>query len=930
MPYRLENLLNTTMGNVKSKRKEKNENIYKKNDKKKSNLSQDLTNDSYDKWLNDPDMKILRKTLEHNPEIFILNNLMMCVQFFENFDEEMRIIRESPVSSRETEFNSCLPVQKHALVPDILQEQVAKKIDFAYAKHDIFCIEPLQQIRVFIVFDNVEVTEQNYASPYSSMNEALIYNMQLKQSEHKGYVMLQRLEVNPSKKKTNTNHNDAIYSDDNESVYSTNNKSTIDTVTSHQDKKSSGSGSSSLLDEDITNYDYNNNSSSYNDKIVQKLIKNNDTINNSLIKSNELSTSSSDSTSSGYRSGNYTIDSDSDGSNYPQSRIYNKTKILSLNDKKLIINNNINNSEIPKNCFTLIAEDKIYNCRKDRKQKFNNNNTKEKIIKSVLYNRNYGVLCLNSTKFMNWFYDFFTNELSEIMGFNNNDQEPDGAVIYRDKLEILDPPVFMKDDNFGIIPCIWSSWPSIANEWLDRTRGTWPSVNIIEKIRESGCYIIPEGYYTENINNNLQNIEWELTFPAAERYLETSMSSSQTRVYIISLLLQKTFFKPVNSIIGLTDLHIKNQLFWLIEEDDRQLKFTENRTGEFLLKLLNSLYKSISQDVPVLQDYFIKDKNLFQGKIYLLRSQKQLKRIIENPIMYILHAMQNIRHSKKFFPKFDCGKLLKILTEDVLLLINPQLVKKNISKSMSKLNDIEKDYEQTTGFWGSAKQINESSRIYGKKTITNKTLIDAETSYDQVIEIAVRCAEMEPRRLNLLLDFFISHFIKIAEYHHNYKSMIQKNLYIEHAERLAVLLSENSIDKNDAKIHLDKIKIMKEKSTNTRLKINAPKTPKRNSDQPIFVTTLKDRYKSMVESQISLSNIEDSNLPKNEIPQDDLSLIKQIDSTVQKKHVTMAIVHEDELESSEQRHQDKTTSELPNVISLTKSKDSILNETTYI
>lgn len=86
MPYKLENLLNTTMGNVKSKRKEKNENIYKKNNKKKSNLSQDVTN-GFDKWLNDPDMKILRKTLEHNPEIFILNNLMMCVQFFENFDE---------------------------------------------------------------------------------------------------------------------------------------------------------------------------------------------------------------------------------------------------------------------------------------------------------------------------------------------------------------------------------------------------------------------------------------------------------------------------------------------------------------------------------------------------------------------------------------------------------------------------------------------------------------------------------------------------------------------------------------------------------------------------------------------------------------------------------------------------------------------------
>lgn len=35
----------------------------------------------------DPDLILMRKTIDRNPELFILNNLMMCVQFFHNFEE---------------------------------------------------------------------------------------------------------------------------------------------------------------------------------------------------------------------------------------------------------------------------------------------------------------------------------------------------------------------------------------------------------------------------------------------------------------------------------------------------------------------------------------------------------------------------------------------------------------------------------------------------------------------------------------------------------------------------------------------------------------------------------------------------------------------------------------------------------------------------
>ena len=36
---------------------------------------------------NDPELMFLRRSMERNPEMFVLNNLMMCVQFFGNYEE---------------------------------------------------------------------------------------------------------------------------------------------------------------------------------------------------------------------------------------------------------------------------------------------------------------------------------------------------------------------------------------------------------------------------------------------------------------------------------------------------------------------------------------------------------------------------------------------------------------------------------------------------------------------------------------------------------------------------------------------------------------------------------------------------------------------------------------------------------------------------
>lgn len=100
---------------------------------------------------------------------------------------EITNVKQKLVSARESELNGRLPPQKHALIPDVLQEQVGRAIDFTYLRPtSIPSVEPLQPIRIYIVFDNIEVTEQNYASPYCSVNETITYSMQLKPSKHKG------------------------------------------------------------------------------------------------------------------------------------------------------------------------------------------------------------------------------------------------------------------------------------------------------------------------------------------------------------------------------------------------------------------------------------------------------------------------------------------------------------------------------------------------------------------------------------------------------------------------------------------------------------------------------------------------------------------------------------------------------------------------
>lgn len=933
------------MGNGKSKN-----NKDKRKGKKASgtDVNENRHSSLESKNYEDVELKWLRRTIRNEPEYFVLNNLMMCVQFFGNFNEDIQRMRQSLVSSNEAVMNEQLPPHKRVLLPDVLQEEISRNVGFTSSRQTFRpTIEPLQPVRIYVVHDNIEVTEEDDPTYCTTMTNDTTYKVLLRQTEHRGYVKLQLLEETSLARKTITEegsdvsstmkNDDGFYSDA-DSVYGSKyaRKASVGLARHSKNSiRSSKYGHSrstpNLYDEDIL-YEkgerhsqeniYEGNDGTDKRESMYKVNSLNDGSSSqppepparngypgrggynrtsrhrhkSKIYSNHSRASST--ASSGYKSSHYVLDSDSDcgcshSSNVARSceDLYSSAE-MSKSMEDFSLDEDPDTCRIPHRCFkkvTYTSDGKVYDPAEERKYVMN---SKQKRIRQALRRYNYNIFYISSLHFMRYFLHVFVNRIAENLGFDHDsidDVKPEGSVIYCDKVIVSETTRLTMVEPYEIIPSVWSQWPEDAKEWSNRPRSTWPETEDIGKIQSYGCYIVPEGYTPKRGFNSSRDLEWQLMFPAAERYLETCMTSAQVHVYLMALMLHKTFIRPVfDTMFGLTAAHIRNKLFWMIEENDRPNKWPDHRTGECLVKLLHSLYFCISQNEPTLSDYFIRDRNLFQKvpSEHLLHTQKQLKRILENPIMYVFHAMENVRYSQEFFPKMNFEMLLKILTADTLTLINPALSNaRNINKPKSRSAESHYDRVKNSkntedrpgGFWENARNTsrNEDDQIYATKPpVTNRTLINPRKATDSVIEISVRCGDLESTRLCALLDFFISHFIKMSERCHQYRAIRQKTIYLDHAERLSILLSEYPRYKDDARAYRDKIKVIRKKEEVTKVEPIQPQSPQRIPGEPLFSARLKNRYVEESPQRLSIVTKEARHFGIEENTYDSLSTMK--------------------------------------------------------
>lgn len=90
MPEKPRDQQHSNMGNVRSLcGREKD--ILEQADSQEQQDSLDLEEQEWSEereaWRNDPELLALQRLIARDPQLFVLNNLMMCVQFFENYEE---------------------------------------------------------------------------------------------------------------------------------------------------------------------------------------------------------------------------------------------------------------------------------------------------------------------------------------------------------------------------------------------------------------------------------------------------------------------------------------------------------------------------------------------------------------------------------------------------------------------------------------------------------------------------------------------------------------------------------------------------------------------------------------------------------------------------------------------------------------------------
>lgn len=176
----------------------------------------------------------------------------------------------------------------------------------------------------------------------------------------------------------------------------------------------------------------------------------------------------------------------------------------------------------------------------------------------------------------------------------------------------------------------------------------------------------------------------------------------------------------------------------------------------------------------------------------------------------------------------------------------------------------------------------------------------------------------------------------MAECCHKYSSYQQKKVYLDQADRLSIILSDQTRYKDDAKAYRDKIHAlrMRAATNSTRLSNEPPETPKRNGES-ISVGTLKDRWKQQFAEQIVPMQ------PKEKQPQSSHEYMSKITKTTheiwfkdeknaEKNVIKVNAISNDEdsytRNISKNQSDESASGTIQKVISLADH----LNETTYI
>lgn len=192
--------------------------------------------------------------------------------------------------------------------------------------------------------------------------------------------------------------------------------------------------------------------------------------------------------------------------------------------------------------------------------------------------------------------------------------------------------LFLTEDVSLSVPC--KEWPSCAKEWCTRDRPSrWPSQELIKKVIQDGCHIVPKfdaavkssvtpsnsemAEAAEGIN--FPQTQWRYSFSLAERTLMNSITDEQKMCYLIFKYLFSRYVK-LDSVI--TTYTTKTLFLWALETVPVD-QWTKATIGDRVKDLMEDLRTCVKK--KHCPHYFISGSNTLQQM-----DDKSLKVTLEN------------------------------------------------------------------------------------------------------------------------------------------------------------------------------------------------------------------------------------------------------------------------------------------------------------
>ncbi|KAL7027030.1 hypothetical protein ACKWTF_005266 [Chironomus riparius] len=790
---------------------------------------------------NNDDIDARRKMqdqLAFDSDIFVLNQMMMCVQFFGNFERDLWEAIELN-SRKENQKTKCLTKHcKTVMLPDRLAEAIDRRVKYV-EKHGKMKnqLQPLHTQALYIIHDNIEILNPGDTTMYAIADDAPIYKFQIenpyesarrkKVIHHAGYIKL--------KSSDKITKNDfVIYNSSSDSQYV--------------------SGSIKNETEDDGTYGDNEEDEFDEDQKLEN-VKMRNSLNYARNVNNIFE----------QKMGYYTA---SMNSITPSSSEYDYTYIKALNTPKPL--NIVYEDEstikplstvmLPDSCVTTVSRFMIHSRQQDQ---FYRNSTEDEDIHSsdekLQHDRKTDASehpkesfyyedkqYLNSRGFLTHFIHLFRQTLANELGISEEvlkNATWKGSSVYCDPWEI--------------IPAISSPWPREANEWIYRRREIridpitnlpyqWPSLEMIEKITNFGCYVIPQGFAPKVGSNPQRELEWKIVFPEAEKFLESRLTFAQIKIYMITKALIKAFIEPgiERGVNMFTAEHIRSHLFWQCEHN--YTAWSEDLLGEGLLKFLSSLLQCIK--THRLPDYFIPKRNLLETipEKILVDLHKKIYRIIENPVPYVLIAIRNLRYQRNFYPKLKCKRLYsRLLIDDPSKMLYPSqemTINDYVPDQHSEEDENDGISLATIPYFDQKERKSRKKRTRCVRFVLDDKYVAAyskkkeieekgrKVSIESIDTKVVFLKHMEILRRKLIYKLFIEQFIDMTKLSlTKYQAYQQAMSQLNQAERLCYLLADDKFYQ-DAQVYMETIETLRDSIQKLKMEnLHGPELPRRKS-----------------------------------------------------------------------------------------------------